>query len=56
MPDDRIGDLYDWQAHHHMHCIVRCFVNGAELEKEAVGSLGAFAAKSGGSLDPHLTI
>ena len=25
-PDDKIGDLYDWQALHHMHCLVRCFV------------------------------
>lgn len=47
-PDDKIGDLYDWQALHHMHCLVRCFVNGASLEKEVFGSLGAFAAKTEG--------
>lgn len=47
-PDDKIGDLHDWQALHHMHCLVRCFVNGATLEKEVFGSLGAFAAKTEG--------
>ncbi|NGX98395.1 MAG: hypothetical protein G4V63_25280 [Candidatus Afipia apatlaquensis] len=36
---------------HHIHCIVRCFVNGAHLDKDVFGSLGAFAAKSEGSLD-----
>jgi hypothetical protein len=46
MPDEKIGDSYDWQALHHVHCVVRCFVNGAHLEKEVFGSLGAFAAKS----------
>jgi hypothetical protein len=50
-PDDKIGDLYDWQALHHMHCLVRCFVNGAHLEKEVFGSLAAFAAKREGWLD-----
>jgi hypothetical protein len=50
-PDDKIGDLYDWQALHHMHCLVRCFVNGATLEREVFGSLGAFAAKSEGWRD-----
>lgn len=45
-PDDKIGDVYDWQALHHLHCIVRCFVNGATLENEVLGSLAAFAAKS----------
>lgn len=47
-PDDRIGDLHDWQALHHMHCIARCFFNGATLEKEAFGSLAVFAAKTEG--------
>ena len=46
MPNDKIGDFYDWETLHHMHCIVRYFVNGAHLEKEVFGSLGAFAAKS----------
>jgi hypothetical protein len=46
MPDGKIGDFYDWETLHHMHCIVRCFVNGAHLEKEVFGSLCAFAAKS----------
>jgi hypothetical protein len=44
--DTKIGDLYDWETLHHMHCLVRCFVNGAHLEKEVFGSLGGFAAKS----------
>ena len=47
-PDDKIGDLYDWETLHHLHCIVRCFVNGARIEKEVFGSLGAFVAKSEG--------
>ena len=50
-PDHKISDLYDWETLHHLHCIVRCFVNGAHLDKEVFGSLGAFAAKSEGSLD-----
>lgn len=41
----------DWETLHHLHCIVRCFVNGSHLDKEVFGSLGAFAAKSQGSLD-----
>ena len=45
-PDDKIGDVYDWQVLHHLHCIVRCFLNGATLEKEVLGSLAAFVAKS----------
>jgi hypothetical protein len=40
-PDDKIGDVYDWQALHHMHCLVRCVINGAHLEKEVFGSLAA---------------
>jgi hypothetical protein len=47
-PDDRIADFHDWQALHHMHCIARCFVNGATLEKEVFGSIGVFAAKTEG--------
>jgi hypothetical protein len=46
--DTKIGELYDWQTLHHMHCLVRCFVNGATLEKEVFGSLSAFAAKAAG--------
>ncbi|MFB6452162.1 hypothetical protein [Bradyrhizobium tunisiense] len=49
--DHKISDLYDWETLHHLHCIVRCFVNGSHLDKEVLGSLGAFAAKSEGSLD-----
>ena len=48
MPEEKIGDFYDWQTLHHMHCIVRCFVNGARLEKEVFGSLAVFATKSEG--------
>jgi hypothetical protein len=33
-----------------MHCLVRCFVNGARLEKEIFGSLAAFAVRSEGWL------
>jgi hypothetical protein len=51
-PGEKIGDLYDWQSLHHMHCLVRCFVNGARLEKEVFGSLAAFASKSEGRVDP----
>lgn len=51
-PADKIGDLYDWQSLRHMHCLVRCFVRRAHLEKEVFGSLAAFAAKSEGWLAP----
>lgn len=50
--DIKIGEVYDWQTLHHMHCLVRCFVNGAHLEKEVFGSLGAFAAKTEGWREP----
>ena len=50
-PDDKIGDIYDWQALHHLHCIVRCFVNGATLEKDVFGLLAAFPAKSESARD-----
>lgn len=50
-PDDRIGDLYNWDELHHLHCVTRCFMNGAIIEKEVFGSLGVFAAKTEGSSD-----
>lgn len=49
--DKKIADAYDWETLHHIHSVVRCFVNGAVIEKEVFGSLGAFAAKSQGTDD-----
>ena len=50
-PNDKIGDLYNWDELHHLHCVARCFMNGATIDKEVFGSLGVFAAKTVGSRD-----
>jgi hypothetical protein len=50
-PDEKIADAYDWDTLHHIHCIVRCFFNGANIEKDVFGSIGAFAANSQGTED-----
>src|SRR5262249_50585270 len=47
-PDDKIGDIYNWEVLHHLHCIVRCFMNNAELEPGIFGSLYVFPAKREG--------
>jgi len=37
----KIGDLYDWETLHHVHSVVRCFVNGAGIDQGALGSMFA---------------
>ena len=49
-PDDKIGDMYNWEELHHLHCVTRCFMNGAVIERGVFGSLGVFAAKTEGRL------
>lgn len=37
-----IGDIYDWDTLHHIHCIVRTAINGVQLGHGAMGSLALF--------------
>lgn len=50
-PDEKIADSYDWQTLHHVHSVVRCFVNGATVERGVFGSFAVFAAKTQGTPD-----
>jgi hypothetical protein len=50
-PDEKIADSYDWQTLHHVHSVVRCFVNGATVERDVFGSFAVFAAKTQGTPD-----
>ena len=36
--DERISDFHTWEELHHIHCLVRCFCNGANVDQAAVGS------------------
>jgi hypothetical protein len=40
-----IASLYEWESLHHVHTIARCFVSGAELQREAFGTLVILTAK-----------
>lgn len=44
----KIGDLYEWDGLHHIHCIARSFYVGATIEPEAFGTFFVFPAKSQG--------
>jgi hypothetical protein len=35
----KIGDQYEWQDLHHLHCVVRSFYTNCTVEPEAMGSL-----------------
>ncbi|MCK5748456.1 MAG: hypothetical protein KAH44_19725, partial [Oricola sp.] len=43
--DVRISDFHTWEELHHIHCIVRCFFNGAGVDQAAVGSFLALPAR-----------
>ena len=36
--DVPISDFHTWEELHHLHCLVRCFYNGAHVDREAAGS------------------
>jgi hypothetical protein len=37
--DATIGDLYDWEALHHVHCIARSHYTGIEFDTRRIGSM-----------------
>lgn len=41
----KIGDIYDWNELHHIHCMARSFYTGCDLDKSAMGSLVLLPAK-----------
>ena len=36
--EETISEFHSWDELHHIHCIVRCFYNDCQIEKEAIGS------------------
>lgn len=50
--DWRIGDLYEWQELHHIHCVARSFYSGAILTEEAYGSLVVLPASTAAYFEP----
>lgn len=44
--EERISDFHTWEELHHVHCLVRCFYNGARVDQEAVGSFLTMPARS----------
>ena len=36
--EETISGFHSWDELHHIHCIVRCFYNDCQIEKEAIGS------------------
>jgi hypothetical protein len=40
-----IGELYDWEGMHHIHCVVRTLRTGTRISTQAIGSLFFFPAK-----------
>ena len=45
LPDQRIGEIYDWEVLHHVHCLARSFATKAEIGPEVFGSLLLLPAK-----------
>jgi hypothetical protein len=42
---EKIGDLYEWETLHHIHCMARVFYDGVSLDPSALGSFCLFHAK-----------
>lgn len=40
-----IGSLYDWEAMHHIHCLVRTLRTGLTIDVRAIGSMFLFPVK-----------
>jgi hypothetical protein len=51
-PDDKIADLFDWPALHHIHCVARSFYTRASLDTSVLGSLLVLHAKTAEHLEP----
>ncbi len=49
--EEKIADEYDWADLHHIHSVVRCFYNGAEVEQAAVGSFLSHPVNGQGSVE-----
>jgi hypothetical protein len=47
----KIGDEYEWERLHHIHCIVRCFYTGCSVMPEALGSFLALPVIQSVSLE-----
>ena len=43
--DMKIAELHSWEELHHLHCVVRSFHSGVEMDKEVLGSLVVLPAK-----------
>jgi len=50
--EEKIGDDYDWEHLHHIHCVVRCFYTGCTVEEEAVGSFLVVPVKAPPGQEP----
>lgn len=50
--DAKIGDLYDWEALHHVHCIARSHYTGIEFDTRHIGSMLILPADA--AADPSL--
>lgn len=50
--DATIGDLYDWEALHHVHCIARSHYTGIEFDTKHIGSMLIMPADA--EADPSL--
>lgn len=49
--DEKISDFHVWEDLHHLHSVVRCFVNGAVVDREAVGSFLTLPVRKDASPD-----
>jgi len=45
LTDEKIGEIYDWEVLHHVHCVARSFLAKATIEPEVFGSLFLLPAK-----------
>jgi hypothetical protein len=46
---EKIGDRYEWDDLHHLHCVVRSFYSACEVAPEAIGSCLALPVRTEGS-------
>ena len=45
--NERISDFHTWEELHHLHCLVRCFYNGAHVDQAATGSFLTLPTRTG---------
>lgn len=46
-----ISAFYDWEAMHHIHCIVRTLLTGIKIDTAAIGSIFFFPAKEAAHIE-----